>query len=166
MDHSPRNARSKSSPVLISGSSHKRDGSKLQTDLTQMQALVPKLRSLYSSQELSEHAALVKHLQFSPDGQFLATCSCDKTAFIWSVGSGLSDNFEVLYKLVHTSRMGGFVGQVAWSPNGDQLLTRQLRAVKVWDTKVSGMHHHKSKALTDKVYFVDRSMQENYRSKE
>ena len=106
-----------------------------------MQSLVPMLRTLRSSQTLGEHVALVKHLQFSPDGQFLATCSWDKTALIWRVGSGPSDDFAVLHKLVHTSRIGGFVGQVAWSPSGDQLLTKQLKAVKVWDTKVGHTHY-------------------------
>jgi WD40 repeat protein len=86
---------------------------------------------------LSEHVALVKHLQFSPDGQFLATCSWDKTALIWKVGSGPNDEFAVSHKLVHPTRIGGFVGQVAWSPTtGDQLLTKQTKSVKVWDAKV------------------------------
>jgi WD40 repeat protein len=95
------------------------------------------LRTLRSSQMLGEHVALVKHLQFSPDGQFLATCSWDRTALIWRVGSGPSDEFVVTHKLLHTSRIGGFVGQVAWSPNGDQLLTKQLKSIKMWNPKAS-----------------------------
>ncbi|KAG8690095.1 hypothetical protein FRC08_010673, partial [Ceratobasidium sp. 394] len=128
--------RSMSSPSVLSESRHRRDSSEQQLNPTRMQGLVPMLRTLRCSQMLGEHVALVKHLQFSPDGQFLATCSWDKTALIWKVGSGVNDGFEVLHKLVHTSRIGGFVGQVAWSPTtGDQLLTKQLKAVKVWDAK-------------------------------
>ncbi|KAG9119474.1 hypothetical protein FRC07_005487 [Ceratobasidium sp. 392] len=124
-----------SSPSVMSESRHRRDSSDHQLNLTRMQTLVPMLRTLRFSQILAEHVALVKHLQFSPNGQFLATCSWDKTALIWKVGSGPNAEFEVLHKLVHTSRIGGFVGQVAWSPTGDQLLTKQLKSVKVWDAK-------------------------------
>ncbi|KAF8599394.1 hypothetical protein BDV93DRAFT_311967 [Ceratobasidium sp. AG-I] len=86
---------------------------------TRMQNLVPMLRTLRSSQMLGEHVAPVKHLQFSPDGQFLATCSWDKTALIWRVGSGASGDFVVMHKLVHMSRTGGFVG---WWRSGTQRL--------------------------------------------
>lgn len=36
-------------------------------------ALVPKLRMMKPSQDLAAHVALVRHIQFSPDGKFLAT---------------------------------------------------------------------------------------------
>ena len=35
--------------------------------------LIPKLQSLEVTQDLDEHQALVRHVQFSPDGKFLAT---------------------------------------------------------------------------------------------
>ncbi|KAG8763542.1 hypothetical protein FRC12_008511 [Ceratobasidium sp. 428] len=127
--------RSMSSPSVLSESRRRRDSSEHQLNPTHMQGLVPMLRTLRSSQMLGEHIALVKHLQFSPDGQSLATCSWDKTALIWKVGTGMNGGFEVQHKLVHPSRIGDFLGQVAWSPSGDQLLTKQLKAVKVWDTK-------------------------------
>lgn len=126
--------RSMSSPSFTE-SRHRRDSSEHTLNPSRMQTLVPMLRTLRPSQWLGEHVALVRHLQFSPDGQFLATCSWDKTALIWKVGSGPNDGFELHHKLVHTSRIGGLVGQVAWSPSGDQLLTRQIRTVKVWDPK-------------------------------
>ncbi|KAF8595382.1 WD40 repeat-like protein [Ceratobasidium sp. AG-I] len=112
-----------------------RDLSEQRMNPTRLQALVPVLRTLRSTQMLDEHVSLVKHLQFSPDGQFLATCSWDKTALIWRVGSSPSEDFTVLHKLVHISKIGGFVEQVAWSPTGDRLLTKQLQGVKIWDTK-------------------------------
>ena len=36
-------------------------------------ALVPKLKALETTQDLAAHQALVRHLQFSPNGKFLAT---------------------------------------------------------------------------------------------
>lgn len=35
--------------------------------------LIPKLRTLEPTQDLAAHQALVRHMQFSPDGKFLAT---------------------------------------------------------------------------------------------
>jgi WD40 repeat protein len=94
------------------------------------------LRTLRYSQLLTEHVALVKHLQFSPDGQFLATCSWDSTALIWRVGAGPSGEFELKHKLLHAARIGGFVNQVAWSPSGDRLLARLVKSIKLWDPEV------------------------------
>jgi hypothetical protein len=48
--------------------------------------LTPKLKSLEPMQDLAAHIALVKHLQFSPDGKFLATSSWDRTSQIFRVG--------------------------------------------------------------------------------
>ncbi|KAH7929049.1 WD40 repeat-like protein [Leucogyrophana mollusca] len=80
--------------------------------------LVPKLKSLEPTQELPAHQALVRHLQFSPNGKFLATSSWDKTSVIFRVG----EPFTTHRLLVHVR---GFIGQVAWS---DQLLPAQYSA--------------------------------------
>lgn len=45
-------------------------------------ALVAALKSLEPTQDLPPHQALVRHLQFSPNGKFLATCRC--VAFVLS----------------------------------------------------------------------------------
>lgn len=39
-------------------------------------SLTPKLQSLETTQDLAAHQALVRHLQFSPNGRFLATSRC------------------------------------------------------------------------------------------
>lgn len=39
-----------------------------------LQSLKPGLANLQIMQFLNEHMALVKHMQFSPNGDFLATC--------------------------------------------------------------------------------------------
>ncbi|CAE6415792.1 unnamed protein product, partial [Rhizoctonia solani] len=114
-------------------SRHMGDSNEPEIIPARIQTYVPMLRTLRSSQPLTEHAALVKHLQFSPDGQFLATCSWDYTALIWR-GTGPSGEFELMHKLIHAVRIG-FVGQVAWSPNGEQLLTKQVKLIKVWNPK-------------------------------
>ena len=45
--------------------------------------LMPKLRALHPTQSFEAHSALVRHLQFSPNGKFLATSRC-----AWSVWYG------------------------------------------------------------------------------
>ncbi|TFK73519.1 WD40 repeat-like protein [Pluteus cervinus] len=88
-------------------------------------ALVPKLKILEPAKDLAAHSALVRHLQFSPDGKFLATSSWDKTSIIFRVG----EPFVSQQLLSHAQ---GFVGQVAWSPTGKYLLTKSSRGVKLW----------------------------------
>jgi len=77
---------------------------------------------------LAAHSALVRHMQFSPDGKFLATSSWDKTSVIFRVGQ----TFTCHRTLAHTQ---GFVGQVEWSPSGKILLTKMARGIKVWSTE-------------------------------
>ncbi|RDB27816.1 hypothetical protein Hypma_002286 [Hypsizygus marmoreus] len=88
-------------------------------------ALQPKLRQLEATQDLAAHSALVRHLQFSPDGKYLATSSWDRTSVVFRVG----DPFVSHRILAHAQ---GFVGQVAWSPTGNMLLTKLARGIKVW----------------------------------
>ncbi|TFK48969.1 WD40 repeat-like protein [Heliocybe sulcata] len=88
-------------------------------------ALSQRLKSLDVSQELQPHQALVRHLQFSPDGKYLATSSWDRTSMIFRVEDPLVPHRT----LAHPQ---GFVGQTAWSPTGNLLLTKLNRSVKVW----------------------------------
>ncbi|KAG8903781.1 hypothetical protein FRB99_002771 [Tulasnella sp. 403] len=88
--------------------------------------LIPALKKLQATQQLNEHSGLVRHMQFSPDGKYLASCSWDRTAIIWRVG----EPFALHQLLAHPGE--GFIGQVAWSPDGTKLLTKMHRRVKVW----------------------------------
>ncbi|KAF5379166.1 hypothetical protein D9615_006004 [Tricholomella constricta] len=88
-------------------------------------ALRPKLQQLETTQDVAAHQALVRHLQFSPDGKYLATSSWDRTSIVFRVGDPLISHRI----LAHPQ---GFVGQVAWSPTGNLLLTKLGRGIKVW----------------------------------
>lgn len=98
---------------------------------TRLAGLIPKLKALKPIQELIEHGGLVRHLQFSPDGEWLATCSWDRTVIIWKVEATLT----LHQVLAHPG--AGLLSQVAWSPDGKYLLTRTFRHVKVWAAEVS-----------------------------
>jgi hypothetical protein len=67
---------------------------------------IDKLKALDTSQEMAAHQALVRHLQFSPNGKYLATSSWDRTSVIFRVG----ESFTTHRILVHVR---GFIGQVA-----------------------------------------------------
>ncbi|KAI0701045.1 WD40 repeat-like protein [Cytidiella melzeri] len=92
---------------------------------SRLAVLIPKLKRMEATQEFAPHQALVRHLQFSPDGKLFATSSWDRTSVIFRVG----DPCVAHRVLAHPQ---GFVGQVAWSPNGNTLLTKLNRGMKVW----------------------------------
>ncbi|VDC07917.1 unnamed protein product [Peniophora sp. CBMAI 1063] len=87
--------------------------------------LVAHLRDMRPTASLSAHTALVRHLQFSPDGQHLATSSWDRTSVI----SPAASPFGPHRTLAHPS---GIVSGVAWSPDGMHLLAQLNRSVEIW----------------------------------
>ncbi|OJA19671.1 hypothetical protein AZE42_02823 [Rhizopogon vesiculosus] len=87
--------------------------------------LIPELRTLEPRHELLVHTALVQHLQFSPNGKYLATSSWDRSSIVFRVGEALTTQAV----LVHVR---GFIGQVAWSASSTLLLTRLTRGMKIW----------------------------------
>ncbi|EEB94997.1 hypothetical protein MPER_06102 [Moniliophthora perniciosa FA553] len=97
---------------------------------SRVSALVPKLTCLEATQDLAAHQALVRHLQFSPDGKFLATSSWDRTSLIFRVGQKPGEPPLTSHRILAHAK--GFVGQVAWSPNSDLLLTKLVGGIKVW----------------------------------
>ncbi|KAF5368873.1 hypothetical protein D9758_002838 [Tetrapyrgos nigripes] len=118
----PRRQRTGSSNVVSDGGPPE----VVQIFKSRVAALVPKLKCLEATQDLAAHQALVRHLQFSPDGKFLATSSWDRTSVIFRVG----DPFVSHRILAHAK---GFVGQVAWAPDGNTLLTKLVRGIKIWN---------------------------------
>ncbi|KAI0301606.1 WD40-repeat-containing domain protein [Multifurca ochricompacta] len=123
----PKSPRTRSlSPSLLSPDRIRRNDSQpVPMQNTRVATLLPKLRALAPTQDLAAHQALVRHLQFSPDGRFLATSSWDRTSVIFHAG----DPFTLHRTLAHPS---GFVSQVAWSPSGNLVLTKLVRSIKVW----------------------------------
>ncbi|KAH7099722.1 WD40 repeat-like protein [Auriculariales sp. MPI-PUGE-AT-0066] len=76
------------------------------------------------AQVIPAHQALVRNLAFSPNGQYLATCSWDRTNAILRV-SDLSSHRILAHPY-------GFVGQVMWSPDGSLLLTKLTSGINIW----------------------------------
>ena len=62
------------SPTLLSPDAlNRRDTQPIPMQSSRVAGLVSKLRGLEPTQDLAAHQALVRHLQFSPNGKFLAT---------------------------------------------------------------------------------------------
>ncbi|XP_006463427.1 hypothetical protein AGABI2DRAFT_187019 [Agaricus bisporus var. bisporus H97] len=95
---------------------------------SRLMELVPRLKELDPTHDLAAHTALIKHMQFSPDGKFLATSSWDRTSVIFKVGECFASH-RVL------ALVKGFVDQVAWSYDSQYLLTKSTKGVKVWITE-------------------------------
>lgn len=73
MPNSPKRQRTMSSEGSRGGSGQLAEILPGMMKASRVAALVPKLKSLETTQDLAAHQALVRHLQFSPSGKFLAT---------------------------------------------------------------------------------------------
>ncbi|KAF7360499.1 Catabolite degradation [Mycena venus] len=126
----PRRQRTSSSTITTTFGERKRtladEPIKAVLTRSRIATLRPKLGKLMATEALEAHQALVRHLQFSPDGKFLATSSWDRTSIIWRIEKGTLTSHRVL------AHAQGFVGQVAWSDTGNVLLTKLIRGMKVW----------------------------------
>ncbi|QRV75851.1 WD repeat protein [Ceratobasidium sp. AG-Ba] len=125
-------ARARAESDLVSGRRDSNDNYSATTyaHKARIRELQPGLENLKITQFLNDHMALVKHMQFSPNGDYLATCSWDRTAIIWEINDS---HVKMHLKLYHPVATGGFVNQVAWSADGTNLLTRTQKGLKIWD---------------------------------
>lgn len=89
------------------------------------------------SQELVDRGA-IRDMQFSPNGQWLATCNKDWKAVLWRVDS---DHRVSAYRVLVRPAEANVVShlQVAWSLNNRWLLTRTDRNIKVWATETGSL---------------------------
>lgn len=89
----------------------------------------PRLKKMEVTHTILDHTALVKHIQFSPSGKLLATCGWDGTAKLFNIpgdASGVVRKYRVM------DVYDGFLGQVAWSPDGRWLVTKWPTGMAIW----------------------------------
>jgi len=73
MQQATQLTRSLSPALLMPDGTRRQDTLPMPMQASRVAGLVPKLRGLMPTQVLEAHQALVRHLQFSPNGKFLAT---------------------------------------------------------------------------------------------
>lgn len=82
--------------------------------------------------KLCGHTVDVMHLDWSPDGRYLASCSLDHTIIVWNV-LNLPEKCVTL-KLSNGGHSGGVKG-LSWDPIGRFLATQsEDSTVKLWQT--------------------------------
>ncbi|KAK4492451.1 hypothetical protein RD792_003261 [Penstemon davidsonii] len=88
-------------------------------------------------QILTDHRDEVWFVQFSNNGEYLASSSSDWTAIIWKV----QDHNEVTQKHVLNGHKSP-ISYVAWSPDDTMLLTcGNMEVVKLWDVETGICKH-------------------------
>ncbi|KAG8938737.1 hypothetical protein FRC03_006980, partial [Tulasnella sp. 419] len=102
-------------------------------DLHQLAKITSTLRKFSASLLLSDqHKSSICHLQFSPDGYYLASGSSDHSASIWKLEGELGGIHYTFHDKLEHKGQGESVQQVAWSPAECRLLTRSSNIIHVW----------------------------------
>lgn len=99
------------------------------TPAERLARITPLIGALRLTRGPQAHSAFVKHLQFSHNGRYLATCSWDRNIIVWRV----DPTFEVHKILPHPR--DGRVSGLSWSKDG-VLLSRSYQTVQLWDVEV------------------------------
>jgi WD40 repeat protein len=86
---------------------------------------------------LMDHKDEVWRIEWSPDGNLLASASKDKTVVIWqlkppSAGNGHQYSISFLH---HLKGHRGAVDAMAWSPDSETLVTASDKQIYIWDVK-------------------------------
>ena len=91
-------------------------------------------RDAWFYKTLEGHTSSVSGAVFSPDGQFILTCSADKTARLWD-----KNGLPIKTLEGHTSYVYGAV----FSPDGQFILTRSDdKTARLWDSLPSYIRRH------------------------
>ena len=104
-------------------------------DLTQIDLLDVE-QDYTPTQTLTDHNAAIKDLEFSFDGQFMASASLDKSVRLWNLDN-LNDPPIVL------ADHDDWVHAIAFSPDNMQLLAgTQDKAIRAWPTRIEAMSNN------------------------
>ncbi|KAL1406407.1 hypothetical protein Q8F55_008106 [Vanrija albida] len=85
---------------------------------------------------LADHTDEVWRIEWSPNGNYLASASKDKTVVIWALKTqpGESRQYSV-EPLHHLKGHRGDVDALAWSPDGETLVTASDKQIYIWQAK-------------------------------
>ncbi|XP_006412402.2 notchless protein homolog [Eutrema salsugineum] len=119
------------------------------SDQPRKRLTVPSSVSDQRKKQLTGHQQLVNHVYFSPNGQWIASASFDKSVKIWD---GITGDF--------ITTLRGHVGpvyQISWSPDSRMLLSGSKDStLKIWDIGQRKLKQDLP-GHADEVYAVDWS---------
>ncbi|KAM9982209.1 hypothetical protein ACTFIZ_006748 [Dictyostelium cf. discoideum] len=75
---------------------------------------------------LKGHSGDITDVIWSPDNQYLATCSLDKTILIWE-----TTKFGIIKKLEKQKK---FINGISWDPMGKYLISQSDGLISIWNT--------------------------------
>jgi WD40 repeat protein len=105
---------------------------------------------------LKGHKDVINNLEFSPDGNYLASASADGTVIIWAVKS----NFNLRHTLVyHTKNIYG----ISFSHDRKYLASASYdAAIAIWDLKTGILIRSLDKAHDKEIRRIEYSMDDSY----
>jgi WD40 repeat protein len=88
---------------------------------------------------LHDHSGWVKSVEFSPDGQYLASSSHNDEILLWDVET--QQQVGEMVQLQPISGNWGGVSCVTFSPDGKTLATTGARSIVLWDVTTDGLQN-------------------------
>lgn len=124
----------------ITGMSWSADGKYLITTSQDGKAKAWDMATGKWKRDFSRHSGIINDLACNPKEEGFATCGMDGTARVWKMNSGQEEKINVggipATRVIHERMLRGHTGgvtAVAWSPDGQYLLTGgEDNLVKIW----------------------------------
>ncbi|KAF8339887.1 quinon protein alcohol dehydrogenase-like superfamily [Cantharellus anzutake] len=99
-----------------------------------LESIGPALKSFSLSHTIKEHAATIQDIKFSPDGDFLATCSWDQTAIVWRIGASMQLHRRLQFQGAN------YPSRLAWAPDNELLAVKLAKGYVIWNISTGKKH--------------------------
>ncbi|KLO19364.1 WD40 repeat-like protein [Schizopora paradoxa] len=115
------------------------------------------LSGMKPTRTLHSHETLVRHMQFSPNGRSLATCSWDGKVYIYEVKDLSSPPLTLDF-----SKEQDLLSHLAWSPKGNRLICKMLRGLSIWTHGGEAKTINRERSIESVTWFPTQSSAEHH----